>query len=105
MNTCQVNERSITGPGSSGSSLSLSTNLNGESAVSLQLSPNGEPTLMVEDQPEVLGSVVHSHESENGEKNGSVQLRTSARVSKKMRLDVIANQTPPERKGKKALIC
>jgi len=49
--------------------------------------------------PEVLGSVVHCQEQENGDKNCFIQLRTSARVSKKLRLDSLANQAAPEKKG------
>ncbi|CAH0775585.1 unnamed protein product [Bemisia tabaci] len=48
-----------------------------------------------EKSEEVLGSVTHCYDIENGDKTGSVQLRTSARVSKKMRLDSTAAAVPP----------
>lgn len=49
---------------------------------------------------EVLGSV--THESQSSDKCFPIQLRTSARVSKKLKLDSqnVSSPCPSERKGK-----
>lgn len=102
MSACQLNENSSTGPSPDKDTCPLSLdNDNGDYVSSVPNVSCVDQAAVVEDppEPEILGSVVHSHEFENGDKNSSVQLRTSARVSKKMRLDFIANQAPPERKG------
>lgn len=98
MSTCQVNDFRITGSNPGSSTYSVAANAIGESGPGGTSNYDGDCVPLVEEPPEILGSVVQSHELENGDKNSSVQLRTSARVSKKMRLDVIANQAPPERK-------
>lgn len=99
MSACQVNDNGITGPKPFNNAFCIGTeNDKADSVSTMPPMPDVEQATVAEDPPEILGSVVQSHEMENGDKNSSVQLRTSARVSKKMRLDIIANQTPPERK-------
>ena len=103
MSTCQLNDTRSNGPSLKSDTCPLaSLNDNGDYLSSNPSVSCVDQAGVVEDppEPEILGSVVHSHEYENGDKNSSVQLRTSARVSKKMRLDFIANQAPPERKGR-----
>lgn len=100
MSASPANDNSSTGPNSVSDACSILTESeNGELVSGIPSAPHVDQATVAEDPPEILGSVVQSQELENGDKNSSVQLRTSARVSKKMRLDVIANQTPPERKG------
>lgn len=99
MSACPANDNGSIGPNIILDTCSILTESeNGESVSGISSAPPVDQATVAEDPPEILGSVVQSQELENGDKNSSVQLRTSARVSKKMRLDVIANQTPPERK-------
>lgn len=97
MNACQPNVSSILVTVNNTCPVEIDSD-NGEGVSNVTSTSDVDQASASEDPPEVLGSVVQSHELENGDKNSSVQLRTSARVSKKMRLDVIANQAPPERK-------
>lgn len=55
--------------------------------------------LTVPSEGEVLGSVTHHTDSEGGP---GIQLRTSARVSKKLKLDSLAHSSS-DKKGKRPL--
>lgn len=58
--------------------------------------------LTVPSEGEVLGSVTHHTDSEGGP---GIQLRTSARVSKKLKLDSLAHaHSSSDKKGKRTLL-